>query len=127
MTTFWAIFIKFFIVGGIGFGIDVALTWLLKDKWQWNKYTANTFGFSVGTLMRFFATKSWAFQDNNPNWLEQMGLFIFIALVGLAMVNGIIYLLNERWQLFKFYYAKIIAMFVFLAWNFAANYFFTFA
>jgi putative flippase GtrA len=50
-----------------------------------------------------------------------------IALVGLGIVNGIIYLLDERFKLLDFYKAKVIAMIVFMLWNFSANYLWTFA
>ena len=60
-------------------------------------------------------------------WLKQMMQFGLIALVGLALVNGIIYLLDEKLKLLSFYRAKIVAMIIFMLWNFTANYLWTFA
>lgn len=127
MSPFALTFAKFFTVGGIGFGVDLAVTWILKEKLQLKKYSANSLGFVFGVIFRFFANKMWTFQDNNPAWLYQMFQFSLIALVGLALVNGIIYLLNEKLALLKFYPAKIVAMIVFMLWNFTANYLWTFA
>lgn len=127
MSAFWLTFLKFFTVGGMGFGIDMLSTWILKEKLVLKKYTANTIGFFIGIVFRFFINKAWTFQDSNPEWLKQMIQFGSIALVGLAMVNGIIYLLDEKWKFLSFYKAKVIAMIFFMLWNFTANYLWTFA
>lgn len=127
MTKFWLIFLKFFTVGGLGFGIDMLSTWLLKEKLELQKYTANTIGFIIGIIFRFFANKFWAFENNDPNWLKQILQFGVIALIGLGIVNGIIYLLNEKLKVLTFYKAKIVAMIIFMLWNFTANYLWTFA
>ena len=47
-------------------------------------------------------------------------------LIGLGIVNGVIFLLHEKWKLMNFYPAKIIAMVVYMLWNFTANYLWTF-
>lgn len=127
MTSFWWTFLKFFTVGGLGFGIDMLSTWVLKEKMALAKFKSNTIGFIIGIIFRFFINKLWTFQDTNPAWLKQMLQFGGIALVGLALVNGIIYLLDERFKLLDFYKAKVIAMIVFMLWNFSANYLWTFA
>ncbi|MGB1248611.1 MAG: GtrA family protein, partial [Chitinophagales bacterium] len=56
-------FLKFFVVGGMGFGLDLASTWLFKEKMKLQKYVANSFGFFVGIVFRFVMNKFWAFQD----------------------------------------------------------------
>ncbi|MEZ4978142.1 MAG: GtrA family protein [Chitinophagales bacterium] len=127
MSPFALTFAKFFTVGGIGFAVDMAITWLLKEKLQLKKYTANSLGFVFGVIFRFFANKLWTFQDSNPAWLYQMLQFGLIAFIGLGIVNGIIYLLNEKLALLNFYRAKIVAMIIFMLWNFTANYLWTFA
>lgn len=127
MNPFWLKFLKFFTVGGFGFGLDMLSTWVLKEKLHLKKFQANTIGFGIGIVFRFFANKAWTFQDGNPEWLKQMAQFGLIALVGLGIVNGIIYLLDEKWKLLDFYKAKIAAMMVFMVWNFLANNYWTFA
>lgn len=127
MSTFLLIFFKFFVVGGFGFGIDVLTTFLFKEKLKLQKYTANSIGFFIGVVFRFFANKYWSFQNESQQWFLQILQFSIIALIGLALVNGLIYLFNEKFSLMNFYPAKIIAMIVFMLWNFTANYFWTFA
>ncbi|MCB0538225.1 MAG: GtrA family protein [Bacteroidetes bacterium] len=126
MSAFWLTFSKFFVVGGLGFGIDVLTTFIFKEKLQLQKYTANSIGFFIGVTFRFFANKYWAFQNENPNWLWQMLQFGIIALIGLGIVNGVIFILHEKWKLMNFYPAKIVAMIVYMLWNFTANYLWTF-
>lgn len=127
MSGFWLTFLKFFTVGGFGFGFDFLSTWLLKEKLNLKKYTANTLGFIVGVVFRFVANKFWAFNNQNPQWLMQMMQFGFIALIGLGIINTIIYLLHEKLNYLSFYKAKIVAMIIFMFWNFTANYLWTFA
>jgi putative flippase GtrA len=127
MSPFWFTFSKFFTVGGFGFGIDMLSTWILKEKLQLKKFTANTIGFGIGIVFRFFINKFWTFQDDSPQWLMQMLQFGVIAIVGLGIVNSIIYLLDEKLKLLSFYKAKIVAMIIFMLWNFTANYLWTFA
>lgn len=127
MTAFWLTFIKFFVVGGVGFGFDFLVTYILKEKWRLQKFTANTIGFFVGVVFRFFANKYWSFQNTNPNWGKQILQFGLVALIGLAIVNGIIYLLHDKLGLLNFYKAKIVAMIIFMIWNFTANYLWTFS
>jgi putative flippase GtrA len=127
MTPFWLTFFKFFTVGGFGFGIDMLSTWVFKERLQLKKFQANSLGFIIGIIFRFFANKLWTFQNKDPDWLKQILQFGLIALVGLGIVNGIIYLLDEKLKLLSFYKAKIVAMIIFMLWNFAANYLWTFA
>lgn len=126
MSPFLTIFFKFFVVGGLGFGLDMGSTWLFKEKLKLKKYTANSLGFFVGILFRFVLNKFWAFQDSSPFWYIQLFKFGLIAAVGLVVVNYIIYLLTEKHKLMPFYRAKIVAMMGFMVWNFTANYFWTF-
>lgn len=90
------------------------------------KYISNSIGFLAGNIFRFHLNKVWAFQDVNPEWQWQLLKFMVIALVGLALVNGIIYFINEKNRWFSFYTAKILALVVFMFFNFGANYYWTF-
>ena len=126
MNQLTAIFLKFFAVGGLGFFIDMATTWLCKEKLKISKYISNSIGFIVGNIFRFHLNKIWAFKDYSPEWQWQLFKFMAIALVGLALVNGIIYFINEKNKWFTFYKAKVIALIIFMFFNFAANYLWTF-
>ena len=102
-------FIKFALVGTSGLFIDFGITFLLKEKISFNKYFANSIGFSFAVISNYFLNKYWTFQDYDPEIFSQAGKFVLIAIIGLTINNQMIYLFNnKKW------------------WNFSANYFYTF-
>lgn len=119
-------FIKFALVGTSGLFIDFGITFLLKEKISFNKYVANSIGFSFAVISNYFLNKYWTFQDLNPEIFSQAGKFVLIAIIGLIINNQMIYLFNhkKRWN---FYIAKVFAIGIVVLWNFSANYFYTFS
>jgi putative flippase GtrA len=112
--------IKFGLVGLIGMSIDFGLTWLFKEKLRFNKYVANTIGFSAAVINNFILNYLWTFnadRDNAPIFFIK---FLAFALIGLGLNNLIIYLLNEKLS-FQFYASKFLAICLVFLWNFSAN------
>lgn len=66
----------------------------------------------------------WTFHSSDTHVGVQSASFV--ALIGLAMNNALIYLLNERRKM-PFYVSKGIATGIVMLWNFGANYLFTFS
>ena len=118
-------FIKFGFVGLLGMGVDFSVTWFCKEKLRWNKFVANSFGFIVAASSNYIFNRVWTFQSENPQIAGEYASFILISVIGLALNNGIIYLLNEKFKI-NFYVAKVGAIAVVTIWNFSANYIFTF-
>lgn len=118
-------FLKFGVVGGSGVIVDFGITWLLKERLKINQYAANTTGFICAVVSNYVLNRIWTFHSNDPEVVWQFGKFLLASLVGLAINNGIIYLLNERYK-FNFYGSKLIATGVVTLWNFWANLTFTF-
>ena len=118
-------FIKFCIVGAGGMIVDFGATWLLKERLHFNKYVANSIGFTLAVINNFLWNKYWTFQDHNEQVGMQFLLFLGISIAGLLLNNGVIYLLINRWRL-NFYLSKLFATGVVTLWNFGANYQFTF-
>lgn len=118
-------FIKFCVVGGSGVVVDFAITYLLKEKLRLNKYIANSTGFVCAASTNYLLNRIWTFQSHDPQVTRQYMLFLAIALIGLGINNGIIYLLSDRGKL-NFYLSKLLAIGVVTIWNFLMNYFFTF-
>ena len=123
-TFFWK-FLKFGVVGASGVVVDFGITWLLKEKLKLNQYVANSTGFACAVVSNYILNRIWTFEDHNPDVAVQFAKFTAIALVGLALNNAIIYVLNERLRM-NFYVSKLIATGVVMLWNFGANYTFTF-
>ena len=121
---FWK-FIKFGLVGLSGVFIDFGTTYLAKEKLGWPKYLANSLGFALAATSNFLLNRLWTFESYGPGAWQQYFKFIAIALLGLVVSNGAIYLLNEKRKL-NFYLSKAIAVGVVMIWNFSANYYFTF-
>lgn len=121
---FWK-FLKFGVVGFSGVFVDFGVTWLCREKLRLNQYVANSIGFLCAVVSNYTLNRVWTFQSQDPAVATQFSKFLLASLIGLALNNGIIYLLNERLRL-NFYVAKLIATAVVTVWNFWANYTFTF-
>ncbi len=119
-------FIKFALVGTSGLVIDFGITFLLKEKFFFNKYFANSIGFSFAVINNYSLNKYWTFHDLNPDVFTQAGKFVIIAILGLILNNQVIYIFSHKKQ-WNFYVAKIFAIGIVVLWNFSANYFYTFS
>jgi putative flippase GtrA len=118
-------FLKFCIVGFSGMIIDFGTTWLLKEKLKINKYIANSTGFILAASSNYLLNRFWTFHSINPRVATEYASFIIISLIGLAINNLIIYLLNEKIKI-NFYLSKLFAIGVVTVWNFFMNYMITF-
>jgi putative flippase GtrA len=118
-------FIKFCAVGFSGMFIDFGTTWLLKEKLNVNKYIANSTGFILAASSNYLINRFWTFHSINPRIATEYLSFISISLIGLAINNFVIYLLNGRMKL-NFYLSKLMAIGVVTVWNFFMNYLITF-
>lgn len=118
-------FLKFGLVGASGVGVDFGITWLCREKLRLNQYVANSTGFLCAVISNYILNRLWTFNSADPSIGIQFTKFLIASLIGLALNNGIIYVLNERGRV-PFYYAKLIATGVVMVWNFWANYTFTF-
>lgn len=118
-------FLKFCIVGFSGMIVDFGTTWLLKEKVKVNKYIANSTGFILAASSNYLFNRFWTFHSVNPRIVYEYGSFILISIVGLAINNLIIFLLNEKMKL-NFYLSKLFAVGVVTIWNFFMNYMITF-
>lgn len=118
-------FLKFSVVGFISVIIDFGVTYLLKEKVKLNQYVANSLGFTVAVIGNFFMNKYWTFEDTNPDMVSQFTIFMIIAITGLLINNGIIFILRRRH--INFYIAKGIAIGIVVFWNFFMNSKFSFA
>jgi putative flippase GtrA len=56
--------LKFGLVGVSGMVVDFGLTWLCKEKLKWNRYLANSIGFSTAVINNFLINRYWTFSDS---------------------------------------------------------------
>lgn len=118
-------FLKFGVVGFSGVFVDFGITWLCREKIRLNQYLANSTGFLCAVISNYLLNRVWTFESSDPAVVVQFSKFLLASLIGLALNNGIIYLLNERFRV-NFYLAKLVATAVVMLWNFWANYTYTF-
>ena len=118
--------VKFMVVGMGGTILDFGTTVLLKEKVKINKYLSNSVGFLVAGTSNYTFNRIWAFKNTSPNVFEQYLIFLSISLIGLGILNLLVWMLHEKWD-WNFYYAKLLALFVVLAWTFSAHYLITFS
>lgn len=125
MTNFLIKIIRFGITGGLGFCIDFGSTYLFKEKLKWNKYVANTIGFSLAVTNNYIINRIWTFQSHDPDIGRQFGLFLVISTLGLLINTAILYFFHEK-KGNHFYLSKLFAVLVVFIWNFSANSIITF-
>lgn len=118
--------ILFLLFGGIGFAVDLFIATQLIKRNTMKLVYANSIGFIVGICIKFFLVKKYAFNDSDPQVIIQFIEFFIIGLIGLLMVNYIVFFLHVK-KSKKFFISKVLSMMVFMVWNFTANYFITFA
>ena len=64
-------FLRFGIVGTTGMVIDFSITWLCREKLHFNKYIANTLGFSFAVINNFILNRVWTFENKSLEWQPQ--------------------------------------------------------
>jgi len=124
--TFLLKFIKFGIVGFSGVFVDFGTTYICKEWFKIQKYIANSIGFTVAASSNYFLNRVWTFKSQNPDVATEYTEFFVISLVGLGLVNLIVWLIHGKLKM-NFYLSKLFAIGVVTIWNFLANYYITFA
>jgi putative flippase GtrA len=117
--------IRFGLVGCTGVIVDFGITFLLKEKLKINKYVASSLGFCVAATNNYILNRIWTFNSIDPNIIVQYSKFFIVAIIGVLLSNGIVWLLHERFK-FNFYVAKGLSIVVVMAWNFIVNNLYTF-
>lgn len=120
--------IQFFTFGLVGFSglvVDFGITWLAREKLQWNSYVANGFGFVFGVVNNYFFNRLFTFQNQDPNVGKQFFSFFIIAIIGFFISTAFLYLLQKYTRL-HFYVAKFAVTAIVFFWNYTINSLFVF-
>jgi putative flippase GtrA len=125
-------FTRFLTVGAVGTFLDFGLLTLLKT-FGLSTLIANSGSFTAGVVNNFTWNRLWTFADAKGNdWWKQLAQFLLISLVGLALNNAIVLLLEAplgallRQPDYGYLPAKMIATGVVVFWNYFANRYWTF-
>lgn len=131
-------FFKFLVVGTIGFGVDFGLLTFLVEVVGFVPVVANTFSFSAAVVSNFTLNRYWTYPDSRSKRRRiQLLQFGMVSIIGLAINNGILLLLQNPFDLLLraahappglggYIPAKMVATIVVLFWNFFINRFWTY-
>lgn len=123
---------RFLVVGLSGTAIDFVLLWLLKGAGM-PTLTANSLSFSAGAVSNFTWNRLWTFPEaRSRHWTLQMVQFLAVSLVGLAINDVVVMLLQAPLGALLghpdqgYLPAKVVATGVAVLWNYAGNRLWTF-
>ena len=126
-------FLKFAVVGTIGFIVDFGLLYILKEFVGLPTIIANTFSFCAAVVSNFTLNRYWTYPDSRSKKLSaQLIQFTLVSLIGLLINDIIVVLLEHPFQslldtgftflpIAGYIPAKIVATVVVLFWNFFIN------
>ena len=106
--------------------VDFGITYLFKEIIRINKYVANSLGFICAATSNYILNRIWTFESHDPNVAKQYLVFVGISIIGLAINNLVLWLINDKLGR-NFYLSKLFAIGVVTFWNFFMNYFFNFS
>jgi putative flippase GtrA len=125
-------FARFLAVGALGTCLDFGLLSFLKTL-GFSTLVANTASFSAGVANNFSLNRLWTFADaKHSDWHKQLMQFLLVSLLGLALNNTIVLLLEVPLggllvqPGYGYLPAKVIATGVVVFWNYLANRYWTF-
>ncbi len=118
-------FLKFGLVGLSGMVIDFGVTWVCKEKLQFNKYISNSLGFCCAVINNFLLNRYWTFEATTLPIAGQFAKFVLVSATGLLINNILLYLLVKYFKT-NFYFLKLIVIGLVFFWNYFANFLFTF-
>ncbi len=133
-------FLKFAVVGTIGFALDFGIGGTLIEGFGWPIPRGNTVGFTAAVVSNFILNRYWTYPDSRAKSLwSQLGQFTVVSVVGLLINNGVVVGLAPLFEgpmglvnnilntdLGGFVPAKLIATMVVLFWNFFVNRYWTY-
>lgn len=115
---------RFSIVGLSSAIIDFGLLYVLTDHFGLYYLLSATISFTIAAIYNFLLNRNWTFKSNGSH-RRQVPIFLGIALAGVTLNNGMMYLGVDHFGLW-YIYAKIFATAVVTVWNFLGNKYVTF-
>ena len=130
-------FLKFAIVGAFGMVVDltvlnVLVQWVLpallpNTEVATRLVISNSVSFSVAVLSNFTWNRLWTFPESRQRpLLSQLGQFALVNVIGLAINDGILWVVFQLISgrippPFDYNAAKVVAIGVVLFWNYGVN------
>lgn len=131
-------FVKFLIVGSIGFVVDFGTLTFLVEIVGLRPLVANTISFSAAVVSNFIWNRYWTYPESRSKKKRvQLIQFFVVNVMGLLINNGLLFVLQGPFDtilqgmdlpiaLRGYIPAKIVATVVVLFWNFFVNRYWTY-
>lgn len=100
----------------VGLVFDIGVLILLKEVYHLNVILAATLSFSGAIVVNFVLSSWWIF-EHKRHYAVEFAFFFGIGLVGLALNDGILWLLTSKLGIY-YLEGKAIATFIVFFWNF---------
>ena len=125
MFTLFKKFLKYGVAGGSAFIFDFALIYILIEYVEIHYLIAVPIAFIVGTMINYGINHLWVFKGTQQNVKTGYVLFLIVAIVGVLLTMGFMYMMIEWWNV-QTLWARVIAAGLVYIWSFSANFIFTF-
>lgn len=114
------LFFGYLIFAGFATLVDLGLLYSLTEFLHvWYFYSA-AFAYFVGMVTNYSLNKYLNFRNTSKRIILQFGLFVLVALIGLAINQLILYSFVEFVKLW-YMLAKIISIFIVMFWSFLGH------
>ena len=114
-------FSRYFGAALVGYAVDFGTLILCKEVFGFHYLVAATAGFIAGLVVVYFISNRYVFSDSKiQSKALEFGLFAAIGLVGLILLNAIMWFFTDLLY-FNYLVSKIVATVFVYVWNFFAR------
>tara|TARA_B100002051_G_C16249372_1_gene398855 strand:+ start:64 stop:492 length:429 start_codon:yes stop_codon:yes gene_type:complete len=121
-SLFMAQTIKYFLVGGIGVGVNLGLLYGLTDFLGIWYILSQGIAIAVSITNNFFLHRYWTFKNEivEPKTLERYIKFFIVSVVGMCIQLGLTFVLVENFGIY-YLYAAVLSIIAASAFNYLLN------
>ena len=121
-SLFMAQTIKYFLVGGIGVGVNLGLLYVLTDFLGIWYILSQCIAIAVSITNNFFLHRYWTFKNEivEPKTLERYIKFFIVSVVGMCIQLGLTFVLVENFGIY-YLYAAVLSIIAASAFNYLLN------
>ena len=114
--------IKYFLVGGIGIGVNLGLLYVLTDFLGIWYILSQGIAIAISITNNFFLHRYWTFKNEivEPKTLERYTKFFIVSVTGMGIQLGLTFMLVENYALY-YLYAAILSIVAVGAFNYLLN------
>ena len=114
--------IKYFLVGGIGVGVNLGLLYGLTDFLGIWYILSQGIAIAISITNNFFLHRYWTFKNEivEPKTLERYIKFFIVSIIGMGIQLGLTFMLVENYTMY-YLSAAVLSIIVASAFNYLVN------